>query len=296
MQKQHTFTALLLLCAAAVPLRAQWAPAPSPANYALAGSAFKGDTAVLSTSEPSAKFYLSTDAGQVWADISDPSFSTFFPTKIRRGKVYAFESGAGVAVYEGGKWQLRNKGLQTFQGSYLMWSFDANDKWLLAANVKNTLNWLYLSADDGLNWTPVASAGLKAGYEAVHGDFVGERIYSRGINASKPEAYYSDDVGQTWTSLPVSGPNGQVDVLAFSQDHSLVLVKGAAAYYLHQGDSLVLADGLPAGGYVEWVAASGNRVFLRRDGAIWASSDGGRHWSAAPQVPNFYGLVRYGAL
>lgn len=293
MKKQ--FLLLLLACLSCAAAQAQWLPAPSPANYALYVTAFKGDTAVIATQEPSPKFYLSTDAGQVWTDISDPAFAKFYPVKINRGKVFAFEAFAGAAVYEGGKWQLRNKGLQTYQGSYYMWSLEGNDKRLVATSIKNTLNWLYLSDDEGLNWTPVSSTGLKAGYEGVYGNFVGDRIYSRGINGSKPEAYYSDDAGKTWKSLPVSGPNGQTNVLHFNENRSVVLVKGAGGYYLHQGDSLVLADGLPAQGYVSWVVSSGSRIILRRDQENWMSSDGGRHWSAAPQVPNFYTLERYGS-
>ena len=39
----------------------------------------------------------------------------------------------------------------------------------LATGVRNNLNWLYLSNDDGLHWTPVAGTGCRAGYETLWG-------------------------------------------------------------------------------------------------------------------------------
>lgn len=292
----------LLLGFVASPLFAQWAPLSEPSAYALSGVINQGDTLVVTTYEADAKFFLSYDAGENWKNISNDMYVKFKPFGVRNGKVFSIDQhGGGVAVYENGQWHKRNNGFQEISGQgYRLYDFDLHENWTLVSNVKNGLAWLYLSKDDGLNWIPVSDVGLKQGYSAYYGKFLGNRIYSWGPNTLNnyiPEAYYSDDFGQTWKPLPVKGSVNQT-VLVVGDSHAIL--KGQDAWYMHQGDSLIKAVGLPLNAGFRPLVEFGNRLFIANGGSTtWTSTNEGRNWVSVPQIPNSpfpYGIVKYKSL
>ena len=287
----------LLLGFATFPLFAQWAPLSEPSVYSLSNVINKGDTLVVTTNEADAKFFLSYDAGENWKNISGDTLHTFKPSGIRNGKVFFIHPIYGMVVYENGQWHKRNTGLQEIPVyGHRIWDFGLHQEWTLVSSVKNGLGWLYLSKDDGLNWTPVSGVGLNQGYGAYYGKFLGNRLYSWGPNNNNPEAYYSDNFGQEWKPLPVKGSIYQT-FLVVGDNHAII--KGQDAWYMHQGDSLIKAVGLPLNASFRPLVESGNRLFISNGSSTWMSSNEGYNWALAPQIANApfsFGIVKHKSL
>lgn len=290
----------LLLALTSLPICAQWTRLNQPAIHAIQDAVGNGDTLAIKNGFLQPRLYLSYDGGENWKDISNPTYNNHYMSAIRNGKIFALNAKEGVAVHENGQWFTRNNGLQRYNTDlgYLTYTFDLHPDWALASSVKNGLNWLYLSKDEGLNWTPVSSLGLNPGYSALYGRFVGDRIYSWGVNeqqGNKPEAYYSDNFGQNWSSLPVSGPAGSTSVLVIGANH--VFVKQADGWYLHEGNTFIKVADLPNGvSLPDGIVEDGGYLLAATGTSILRSSDGGRSWSEVPQAPTgIYEIVKYGS-
>lgn len=277
----------LFLGFVAFPLFAQWVPLSEPNAHSLSNVINKGDTLVVTTNEADAKFFLSYDAGENWTNISGDTLSTFEPSGLRNGKVFLIHPIYGMVVYENGQWHKRNGGLEEIPSyGHRIWDFSLHQAWTLVSSVKDGLGWLYLSKDDGLTWVPVSDAGLNQGYSAHYGRFLGNRLYSWGPNSlnNSPEAYYSDNFGQDWKPLPVKGSIYQT-FLVVGDNHTVI--KGQDAWYMHRGDSLIKAVGLPLNAsFRPLLVTSGNRLFISNSSTTWMSANEGRNWAIAPQVPN----------
>lgn len=290
MAKPLTTLLLLLCCAGGI--RAQWTRVNQPATYSLGILTGQGDSLVVSTGDLIAQFFQSTDAGKHWNNISNDSFGAFTPVFVRDGKVFAISYAEGVAVYQNGRWMRRNTGLGTFQGSYLVYTFALHENWALTSSVKGDLNWLYRSQNDGLQWEPVSGIGLQPNYNALYCQFAGDRLYSAGVTGTSvytPDAYYSDDFGESWMQLPAGGPNGQAGRIVVAGQ--TVLLQGKDAIYLHRQDSLIKTEGLPAGLMANQLYAVDGRLFLTivpgtSTSPVWRSEDQGLHWTeASPPIP-----------
>ncbi|MBK7259387.1 MAG: putative Ig domain-containing protein [Ignavibacteriae bacterium] len=251
----------------------------------------------------------STDHGATWTSISNGLPSTWVYAFARtNSRVFAATySGVFVTTDEGTNWSsaglasmdveaLAVSGVYLLAGTYtsgVRYSTNAGSTWFqsdLASEAVRALmavgnlvfagtkNGVYVSTNNGVNWTQKSSGLLNTDVRAF--TVIGGTVFA---GTDGGGVYRSTNSGATWTWSYAAGINASAIALTAVGDYLFAGSYGVAGgvYRSTNGGTSWVATSTSVGNWIQSLAAYGGRLYAGTDAGVYVSTNFGVTWTKA---------------
>ncbi len=258
-----------------------------------------------------ARIYRTTDGGAHWTDVTPTApllgGDNWQLRALGAGSALAvamaFNGGQGSTVdgifvtSDGGATWQRPTGPFRHLTAYTVTALDARHLWAWRLGPNASLQ-LEATADGGSRWSAVAAQGLPAGGAVDHLAFVSAtRGWAAGAGGAGvgpwPWLAVTRDGGRIWTRVPLPPVHDGASVETGAPAIPVCFAGGTCAVRVSLGATTVVdrsTNGgaswratapppMPRGAQPDFVLAGARHWYALAGGALYATSDGGGHWS-----------------